>query len=497
MNKYIKKGLILTGCTIGLFMGHACTDLEEEVYDQTTPDSFGQTPGQLNALIGPLYSGLGDYYGNMAEINTVTDEQIVPTRGGDWEDGGRWRRFHQHTWDVTLDDGTFNGIWNWIYNNITRINFQLADENLTNEQTIAELRTLRAFYHYIATDMFGNVIIADRVGGDSPAQKTRTEVYTWVEQELVAAIPNLSEETGGVNYGRMNKYVAHMILGKLYLNAQVYTGTPQWAKVIEQMDAIINSNKYSLPADFFSTFAVQNQNSPEIILATPMDATKRGGFNPHMRTLHYLNQTTYNLGAAPWNGFATMAEFYNSYEDTDQRKDGWIVGQQFNAKGEPLVDDGQPLIFSPEIPALVMPAGPAARRAGARFKKYEIQVNNKNNDQSNDFVIFRLADALLMRAEAQFRLGNTAAALTDINRVRERAYGANYVALTTITLDEILAERGRELAWEFHRRQDLIRFDKFTQAWQFKPASAETRELYPIPRTQLDLNPNLSQNPGY
>jgi hypothetical protein len=480
---------------VSLFVGYSCTNLEEEIYDQTTDQSFGQTPGQLAALIGPLYSGLGDYYGNLNELNTVTDEQIVPTRGGDWEDGGRWRRFHQHAWDVTLDDGTFNGVWTFVYNNSANINRLLP--TITDPQTIAELRTLRAFYHYIALDQFGNVIISESATESSPVQRTRAEVYAWVEKELLESLPDLSDVVGGANYGRMNQFVAHMILGKLYLNAQVYTGTPEWQKAIVQMDQIINSGKYTLPADFFSTFTVNNQNSPEIILAAPFDATKRGGFNFHMRTLHYLNQNTYGFGSAPWNGYATLAEFYNSFEDTDQRKGTWLVGQQFAADGKPLVDDNQPLIFTPEIPALVMPAGPESRRAGARFKKYEIQRNNKNNDQSNDFIIYRLADALLMRAEARFRLGNTAGALEDINRVRERGYGANYTPLTTITLDGILAERGRELAWEYHRRQDLIRFDKFDDAWQFKPVSAETRKLYPIPRTQLDLNPNLKQNPGY
>jgi hypothetical protein len=495
MNKYIKKGLILTGCTVSLFVGYSCTNLEEEIYDQTTDQSFGQTPGQLAALIGPLYSGLGDYFGNMTDLNTTTDEQIIPTRGGDWEDGGRWRRFHQHAWDVTLDDGTFNGVWTFVYNNSANINRLLP--TITDPQTIAELRTLRAFYHYIALDQFGNVIISESATENSPVQRTRAEVYAWVEKELLESLPNLSDVVGGANYGRMNKFVAHMILGKLYLNAQVYTGTPQWQKAEEQMDAIINSGKFSMPADFFSNFTVNNQNSPEIILAAPFDATKRGGFNIHMRTLHYLNQTTYGFGSAPWNGYATLAEFYNSFEDADQRKGTWLVGQQFTADGKPLVDDNQPLIFTPEIPALVMPAGPESRRAGARYKKYEFQRNNKNNDQSNDFLIFRFADALLMRAEARFRLDKTAGALEDFNRVRERGYGANYTPVTTLSLDAILAERGRELAWEFHRRQDLIRFDKFDDAWQFKPVSAETRELYPIPRTQLDLNPNLKQNPGY
>jgi hypothetical protein len=495
MNKYLKKGLILSGCAVGLFIGHACTNLDEEIFDQTTDQSFGNTPGQLAALIGPLYSNLGGYFGAMTDLNTTTDEQVVPTRGGDWEDGGRWRRFHQHNWDVTLDDGTFNGVWTYVYNNVANINRLLP--NITDEQTIAELRTLRAFYHYIAMDQFGNVIISESATEGSPVQRTRAEVFAWTEKELLESLPKLSDVVGGVNYGRMNKFVAHMILGKMYLNAQVYTGTPQWAKAAEQMDAIITSGKFSLPANYFSNFAVNNQSSPEIILATPFDATKRGGFNYHMRTLHYLNQTTYNLGSAPWNGYATLAEFYNSYEDTDQRKQSWLVGQQFTADGRPLLDDGQPLSFTPEIPALVMPAGPASRRAGARYKKYEIQQNNKNNDQSNDFLVYRFADALLMRAEARFRLGNTAGALEDMNRVRERAYGTSYTPLTAVTLDAILAERGRELAWEFHRRQDLIRFDKFNMPWEFKPASAEFRKLYPIPRTQLDLNPNLKQNPGY
>jgi hypothetical protein len=140
-----------------------------------------------------------------------------------------------------------------------------------------------------------------------------------------------------------------------------------------------------------------------------------------------------------------------------------------------------------------MPAGPAARAAGARSQKYEIQRNNKNNDQDNDFIVYRLADVYLMRGEAKFRLG-VAGALEDINFVRTKR---GVPAFTALTLDEILAERGRELAWELHRRQDLIRFDRFTRAWSFKPASEKFRELYPIPQDQINLNPNLKQNPGY
>ncbi|WP_373330990.1 RagB/SusD family nutrient uptake outer membrane protein [Salmonirosea aquatica] len=213
-----------------------------------------------------------------------------------------------------------------------------------------------------------------------------------------------------------------------------------------------------------------------------------------MRTLHYLSQLTYNLPQAPWNGYCTMTEFYNSFADSDLRKNMWIVGQQYTAGGAPIFDDTQPMIFTPEIPAFEMPAGPVARLAGARSKKYQIQSNGANNDQDNDFVIFRLGDTYLLRAEANLRLGNTADAIKDVNIIRARS---SATPVTSLTLDNLLAERGWEMAWEYTRRQDLIRFGQFNKAWQFKDASPAFRNIFPIPATQLALNPNLKQNPGY
>ncbi len=484
---------LLLGCSVLMVASQACTDLTETTYDVIpTSGTFGSTAGQQAALIGPLYNGLGDYFGNMNALNATTDEQIVPTRGGDWKDGDNWKRLYQHTWDPITDNGQFNGPWTWCYNNITSINQQLG--TITDEKTKAELRALRAFFHYQAMDLFGNVIISDAVGAATPKQNTRAEVFAFVEKELLAVYPNLSDVSGGAFYGRMNKHVADMILAKMYLNAQVYTGTPRWADAILRSDNLIKSGKFQISGDFFSNFAIQNQNSQEIILATPFDKSKRGGMNIQMRTLHYLNQLTYNIGTAPWNGYATVTEFYNSFDDKDVRKKMWIVGQQFAADGKPLMDDALPMIFTPEIPAFTMDAGAAGRLAGARSQKYEIQKNNTFSDQDNDFVIYRLGDVYLMRAEANMRLGNTAAALADVNVIRKRAGMPDFA---TLTPDALLAERGRELAWEYHRRQDLIRFGQYTKAWRFKPASGDFRTLFPIPKDQLSLNPNLKQNPGY
>lgn len=482
-------------CSALVLTGQACTDLKETTYDVLpTSGTFGSTAGQQSALIGPLYNGLGDYYGNMSNLNATTDEQIVPTRGGDWKDGDNWKRLYTHTWDPITDNGQFNGPWTWCYNNITAINQQLG--TVTDPGTLAELKALRAFFHYQAMDLFGNVIISDAVGAATPTQSTRAQVFAFVEKELLAARPNLSSTVGGAYYGRMNKYVVDMILAKLYLNAQVYTGTPRWADVITRTDTLTKSGKFAISGDYFSNFAVQNQNSQETILATPFDKSKRGGFNAQMKTLHYLNQLTYNIGTAPWNGWATVTEFYNSFDDKDVRKKQWIVGQQFRADGTPLKDDALPMVFTPEIPAFTLDAGAAGRLAGARSQKYEIQKNNTFTDQDNDFVIYRLGDAYLMRAEAQMRLGNMAAAVADVNVIRARAGMTPYTA-ATLTMNELLAERGREMAWEQHRRQDLIRFGQYTKAWRFKPASQDFRTLFPIPKDQLSLNPNLKQNPGY
>ena len=215
-----------------------------------------------------------------------------------------------------------------------------------------------------------------------------------------------------------------------------------------------------------------------------------------MRTLNSALKATYGMTPTPWNGFATRAEFYNTFSNDDARKAIWLVGPQLDAAGNVLtfkdaVDNvDKQLIFTPTITSLEKAFG----NEGVRNVKYEVQRNNTRNDQDNDFVIFRYADVLLMKAEALMQTGNAAGALESVNQVRERAKVA---PLTTLTMDELLAERGRELAWEGWRRNDLIRFGKWENAWEFKNNSDINRRLFPIPSQQLSNNPNLKQNPGY
>jgi starch-binding outer membrane protein, SusD/RagB family len=353
-------------------------------------------------------------------------------------------------------------------------------------------------------DLFGSVPIRteDTPPGNTP-QSPRAEVFAFVESEIKAALPDLRDEKGLATYSRFTKGAANFLLAKLYLNAEVYTGTPRWNEVIAAADAIIQSPAgYGLNPNFLSNFAVGNGSNTatyaENILAVPYDKTLATGMNFQMRTLHYAQGGAYGLSANPWNGFATRAEFYNTFSDNDQRKAMWLVGPQLDATGQPIrftdaVDNvNKPLIFTPEITSLEKAFG----NEGIRSAKYEIQRNNNRNDQDNDFAMFRYSDVLLMKAEALLRSGDVAGALPLVNQVRARA-GVPPFDINTLTLNELLAERGRELAWEGWRRNDLIRYGKWESAWQFKTNAEPHRRLFPIPAQQLSNNPALRQNPGY
>lgn len=495
--------------TLVLFLALSSCNLDTKVYDRASAEDFPKTEAEFLSTVSGAYSALGGYNWAPFEINGPTsDEIVVPTRGPDWDDQGSWRSLETHTWTPDRP-GQINGAWEFAYGGITNANLALARLKASQLQLagkdviVAEVRALRAFYYFVLCDFFGNVpIITEDTPAGNPQQSTRQQVFSFIESELKAAIPLLRRENSQETYGRVTQGVANAILAKLYLNAQVYTGTPRWADVITTCDAIINSGQYRLNPNFFDNFSVNNRNSAaaraENMFIIPYDKVNQGGMIFQYRTLHYAQQATYRLASTPWNGFCTIAEFYNSFPDNDVRKRMWLVGPQPGPDGQTLRyndavtgENNVPLNFTPSIASLER----ASQRDGVRSQKFEIQVGNNVNDQDNHFAIIRYADVLMMKAEAAFRLGQTGVALPLVNEVRRRA---GLTELTSLTLDAILAERGREFAWEGWRRNDLIRFDRFANGtWQFKPVTPKTRELLPIPTQQLARNPNLRQNPGY
>ena len=506
--------VILLLCTIGL-VNNSCTNLDEELFSDLDGNKFFDDPNNLIYAFGTAYTNLYWTFGHKFGIgrDCGTDLLVVPQRGGDWFDGGEWIRYHRLEW--TPSENYVEFWWNLMYKGINLCNsliFQFEAVG-TEEANIAisELRAFRALYYYWLLDVFGNVPLVTKfdVPVDfSPTTNTRKEVYDFVESELMASLPDLLKEHSTATYGRITYYVAQMVLAKLYLNAEVYTGTPQWEKAATALDAIIDSGKFSLPADYFASFRDAGWESPEVILGVPMDATKALGLEVHLFSMHYNLQDKLQMQQKPWNGICAQESFFNSFDENDIRRTALLFGPQFDAEGKPITDPGWEK-FNPKCPSCPKDTDGAGvnltphinqlepdclRQAGARIMKWPIEPNT-DRYLSNDVPIFRYADVLLMKAEVLVRLGRNAEAPEFFNMVRHRAQVAD---ITDLTLDDILAERARELFAEGHRRTDLIRFGKYLDPrWEKEQQSPDYVKLWPIPQAQISANANLQQNPGY
>jgi starch-binding outer membrane protein, SusD/RagB family len=527
----MKKSLIRKICMLGVglsFLTQSCTDLDETLYSDILGDSFFKTEEEFIAGLGEAYSrlaGIGNH-SNLWSIQEVSsDELVITTKGGDWYDGGVLIQLHQHTFSPS--NGFFNNAWTFMYGGVITANRLIStferSENPDKEQYIAELRALRALWYYWLLDSFGNVpLVTNFENTELPSTATRQAVYAFVESELNSVKELLPDAVDPGTYGRMTKWAVLAMQTKLYLNAGVYTGTPQWQKAADAAQELINSGKYSLAPVYSSNFSINNDKSVENIFVFPYDKVNAQGFNWPMMTLHYASQNTFRFDSQPWNGYSVVEEFYNSYVDpaknpgpqglvwkglaqsqtegtVDSRLSNFLVGPQFTATGERATDpgfdssdpDGAPLTFTPQINE-IFPNG--WRQGGARIGKYEYEIGGTPN-MSNDFVIFRLADIMLSLAEAKWRLNaGDADALDLVNQIRVRAGVDPFGSLTA---DNLLAERGREMFAEMTRRQDLIRFDKWEAAWWEKPASSAKYRLFPIPVQQIEVNDRLTQNPGY
>lgn len=496
MLKHIKNFSLLT--LIMVTMG-SCWELDQEVLDGVTQEQVNNSkdPNLIPVLKASAYSRIIGGWGGSGGIWSLhevsSDEVVVPTRGPDWQDGGAWVRLHQHTWDPS--EPSIKDTWNYCYTAIGEIN-NLIVQYPDLPELKAELSVLRGLVYLWLIDVYGNVPISTENDlGSNPTNSTRQEVFDFIEMSVKDNMDMLVKEDQKTV---INYYSAQAILAKLYLNAEVYTGTPRWADAELAADAIISSGVYSLSTNYFANFATRNGGSSENIMTLPYDENNATGFNLSMMTLHGLNQQTYDLQEQPWNGYASLEEFYNSYDKNDVRIDNFLVGPQYSSSGERLMDisfepndpDGAPLTFTPSITEL---EPIALRQDGARIAKFEFAPGS-NSNLSNDYPLFRLGEIMLVSAEAKFRQGKIAEATALVNQIRERAAVEPFA---TLTLDNLYAERGREMFAEATRRSDQIRFGKFNQAWWKKSPSEPFRNIFPIPQGQLEANSNLVQNPGY
>ena len=553
----MRKSLLLVKALIVVMLfatfNQSCTNLDEELYGEVTPDNFFNTEEEILAALGAAYTQFGNWAsGDPLSLSCVsTDQMVVPTRGQDWDDGGEWRRLHLHSW--TREDGYMNGGWNFGFGGVNTANRLIYQfEILVSEGSmdadvaaafIAELRAIRGFFYWQLIDMYGNVpLVTDFATAEAqPATVPRADVYAWVVADLEEAVPLLSKEVDGTTYGRMNYWAGKALLANMYMNAEVYTGTAAFDKAEAACTEIINDGGFILTGNYFDNFSATNAGTSEMIFAIPYDQVYYGGFNLAARTLHYSSQYTYNLTAQPWNGFCSLEEFYNSYEDTDlrrgdagtdagpaTRRGNFVAGFQYNVDGTPTNDDGADsndpdgihLNFGnigsgePQINEL----GPQAyRQAGVRIGKWEFELGGDPGAQNNDYAVFRLADVILMKAEALWWQNPAdAGVLPLMNEVRVRTAAGDLLSVDgplcfdieggSVAGGELFNEIGREMFAENHRRRQLVRWGLFHQVdlWVLPVnnpgdviVTGEHTTLFPIHRDKIDANPNLVQNPGY
>ncbi|NPD85668.1 RagB/SusD family nutrient uptake outer membrane protein [Lentimicrobium sp. L6] len=479
-----------------LFLSSSCTKLDEKYYDQIPAELYPENSDQVATLSVNAYKQLQ----NMADDNgwwflaqeITSDELCGPTRGADWFDGGKWADMHTHRW--TNDIEGVNRMWSLFWGGVTVCNQTIGQlESIGDSDDIkakiAELEVLRAFFYYLLIDNYGDVPYVTSVQAESflPEKIEREAIYDSLVSTVEQNLKYLNQ--GNLKY-MATKNMAFALLTKLYINAEVYTGTAQWSKANQYCDSVM-SGPYSLANDVKSPFVTDNDASPEIIFSIPYDENNFEGFRLHMRTLHYQHNLTYDMPVGPWNGFAVVPTHFDTYEDIDLRKEAhFIWGPQYASTGEEIIESvlGEPLVIDPYLPALSMTddfSPEQIRTTGARIGKYEIKKGAKEN-LSNDFPLFRLSDFYLMKAECEIRLGNSGDEW--VNPIRTRANVSPY---SGCTLDQLLEERGREMFVEGHRRQDLIRFGKWGNSWWEKEAQTAEKEIFPIPQWAIDGNPNL------
>jgi hypothetical protein len=498
--------------------------INETLGGQLTEDQIPK--GDPSALLQGVYNAQRDPIQGCVSVFALeevsTDARIMPTRGPDWDDNGKWRALYNHTWDAQNERvrDTYTQLNGIIYASTDLLRFS------PTTQQAAEARFLRAWASYLVLDLYDQVLYRDPGETLSMLARVRkgTEALNYIISEITAIQGSLP--TGRA--GQANQNAAKVLLMKCYLNKGVYANrqNPSFAaddmnRVIALADQIISSNKYSFTSNYFDNFAPNNTAIGTENIFTQENTFGNSG--PTRDTWKFVSH--YNMSPVNgYNGPATTAAFYSLFEANDKRRGvayqtssgpanpgnrinvGFLVGQQYDLTNDKALTTrgGAPLVFTTDIN--LFETGSDLEAKGIRPMKYPVDYVSEakgGNGCENDHVSFRLADVLLMKAEAIMRGGTGTAAgtygstaLDIVNSIRTHSSrGAS--ALTSLSPSDLLAERGRELYGESWRRQDMIRFGTFLQARKDKPQSDVKYLIYPIPQTQVDVNSNITQNPGY
>ncbi len=480
-----------------LLLGSSCTNLETIETDSVI-NKQGTTFVKQNTT-DFLKAGYIDLQAYSTQDNIfcmlehTTDEMIPPTRGTDWGDNGIWRTLHGHNWDPT--HAFIRDSWNGLNARVFKMSQLLASDPTPQQK--AEAQALRAFNMFHFVDLWGQTPLRDvNLNGDQPTPVlSRSEGFDFVVKELEEALPNLPAGGPGKSL-TCTKAMANAMLARCYLNKAVfksadpagpYTFDPaDMAKVISYCDAV-QAEGFGLDSDYFNNFLTSA--SKEVIFATDQGNIS----SRYFMTLHYDQKP------GGWNGFTTLADFYDSFEASDIRRGkpgpkdgteegalpyGFLLGKQYDKSGAEIINSRtkKPLNYTREVPL----SGSNSDN-GIRVIKY-------HPVKRGSWVFLRYGDVHLMKAEALLRSGKAAEGLALVNELRTLRGASTLAALDNKAM---LAERGRELYWEAIRRTDQVRFGVFNAPYQDMTNTSANTLLFPIPTNSIVSNPNLKQNDGY
>ncbi len=539
----------------------SCQKINVPVTAEITPSVYPLTTAQFTSAEGPAYIAIrNDFAGSYWFLQSCSsDEAVLPTFGTNWLDGNKYVELHRHTW-------TPDNAWvasTYVYttgiigtsNQIISIFKASAPAGAAKNTSIAELRTIRALAYFMEMDLYGNVPLDTLYGSTTLKTNTgRAQVFAYIESELKAALPYLKSPSTAT-YGLVTKDLAYSILAKMYLNAEVYTGTARYDDCIAACDEIISSGNYALEpmTTYLQQFYPTNGPSEkEFIFAIPFDATTTSGNmyyarydlnrNEGIRYLYsgstpggytdpIMNLSTGNglLNSQPSGPRMTTAEYYAHFDDpNDVRNKQWLTGAQYWQDGTPIMVKTTKLGYNQfytgsdgsatyTYPLVLTPLSSSSVRAGTNssfdlgndeiawnigvrnIKFYPDYTNTISRNQNNDVPLFRYSDIILMKAEAILRGGSPTLGATALSLVNQiKSVRTTTAALTSVSLTDIYSERCKEFAWETWHRNDMIRFGQYENAYGLGKTNTDIyRRIFPIPTSAIMTNSKLVQNPGY
>jgi hypothetical protein len=551
--QHIHKKFKYAFLAASLLAAGSCTKLEENVYSEFITENYYNNKNEvISAVLRPythtnawiMSSGQVGYW-RVSELSA--DQLAWPVKGRHGQDNGNWIRLHNHSW-IADDPNIVWDPWRLMYTGVGFCNDPIANlegrtiasMGITQEEKdgyIAELKMLRAFYYLKLMDLYGNIPVVTQVGEPlSPATTKRADVFTFIEKEIkdnIDKIPNLSPQL----VGRFSKAGAYAMLVELYLNAEKWTGTQRWDDCVQAADKLISAQvgcqvaggTMQLDGNLIDTYKNTNHlSSRETIWSIAYDnlAGFRANFNSDF--YHFDQRFVYDGTVNGNDGVVVIPGVYTKFKDSDLRKKEWfLIGPQFYLTDptKPVICsggneyNGQQLVFVDNIRknkslqpgqdpnTLPSDMTQGEENSGVRFNKYKPGRQTEATYFNNDWAVYRLTWVYFAKAEALMRKngGNaTTEAVNLINACKQRSFAAadwatEAYTTATLTLNELLEERGREFIFEGWRRQDLIRFNKFvtTDWWDHKASNDKNKELFPIPHRQRVANTNLIQNDGY